>query len=207
MTAAFNLAQLANNLNTSGQLDATDGLTGLVANANLASSGTASSSTFLRGDRTWASVPQKLLQTVVSTTTTSTSYAYTSGWTSDLITATITANSTSNRIIVQFNLNGYMQLKSGAGDAPQYYRITRNGSVLAYYWGGNLSGNANAAYFMPSFSYIDTPPNTTAQTYAIQFGGRNDGDYWTLFVNSMPSTYRGNLQNMQTSMNCLEVAI
>jgi hypothetical protein len=54
MTQAFNLAQLANNLNTSGQLDATDGLSGLVTNANLASSGTASSTTFLRGDRTWA---------------------------------------------------------------------------------------------------------------------------------------------------------
>lgn len=54
MTQAFNLAQLANNLNTSGQLDATDGLTGLVTNANLASSGTASSTTFLRGDRVWA---------------------------------------------------------------------------------------------------------------------------------------------------------
>lgn len=57
MTAAFNLSQLANNLNSSGQLDATDGLTGLVANSNLASSGTASSSTFLRGDRSWQSVP------------------------------------------------------------------------------------------------------------------------------------------------------
>ena len=55
MTQAFNLSQLANNLNTSGQLDATDGLSGLVANANLASSGTADSTTFLRGDRTWAS--------------------------------------------------------------------------------------------------------------------------------------------------------
>lgn len=34
MTAAFNLSQLANNLNTSGQLDATDGLTGAVPVAN-----------------------------------------------------------------------------------------------------------------------------------------------------------------------------
>lgn len=34
MTAAFNLSQLANNLNTSGQLDATDGLTGAVPIAN-----------------------------------------------------------------------------------------------------------------------------------------------------------------------------
>lgn len=34
MTQAFNLAQLANNINTSGQLDATDGLTGSVPVAN-----------------------------------------------------------------------------------------------------------------------------------------------------------------------------
>jgi len=57
MTQAFNLAQLANNLNTSGQLDATDGLSGLVATANLAT-GSASSSTYLRGDQTWATISQ-----------------------------------------------------------------------------------------------------------------------------------------------------
>jgi hypothetical protein len=34
MTAAFNLSQLANNLNTTGQLDATDGLSGIVPVAN-----------------------------------------------------------------------------------------------------------------------------------------------------------------------------
>jgi len=34
MTQAFNLSQLANNLNTAGQLDATDGLTGAVPVAN-----------------------------------------------------------------------------------------------------------------------------------------------------------------------------
>jgi hypothetical protein len=34
MTQAFNLAQLANNLNTSGQLDATDGLSGSLPVAN-----------------------------------------------------------------------------------------------------------------------------------------------------------------------------
>ena len=78
MTQAFNLSQLANNLNTSGQLDATDGLTGAVPVANggtgatvastartnlglgtlatLSPSGTASSSTYLRGDNTWATV-------------------------------------------------------------------------------------------------------------------------------------------------------
>lgn len=69
MTQAFNLAQLANNLNTSGQLDATDGLTGLVANSNLASSGTASASTYLRGDRTWGSVAQNVVAYRASVTT------------------------------------------------------------------------------------------------------------------------------------------
>lgn len=35
MTQAFNLAQLANNINTSGQLDASDGLFGTIPTANL----------------------------------------------------------------------------------------------------------------------------------------------------------------------------
>lgn len=35
MTAAFNLSQLANNLNTSGQLDASDGLYGVIPSGNL----------------------------------------------------------------------------------------------------------------------------------------------------------------------------
>jgi hypothetical protein len=42
MTQAFNLAQLANNLNTSGQLDATDGLFGVLPRSN---GGTGSSAT------------------------------------------------------------------------------------------------------------------------------------------------------------------
>lgn len=46
MTQAFNLSQLANNLNSSGQLDATDGLTGAVPVAN---GGTGLTSTPLNG--------------------------------------------------------------------------------------------------------------------------------------------------------------
>jgi hypothetical protein len=44
MTQAFNLAQLANNLNTSGQLDATDGLTGALPIANGGTGQTSASS-------------------------------------------------------------------------------------------------------------------------------------------------------------------
>ncbi len=44
MTQAFNLSQLANNLNTSGQLDATDGLVGVLPQANGGTGATALSS-------------------------------------------------------------------------------------------------------------------------------------------------------------------
>lgn len=54
MTQAFNLAQLANNLNTSGQLDATDGLFGVIpiANGGTAVSGTPTNGQILIGNGT-----------------------------------------------------------------------------------------------------------------------------------------------------------
>jgi hypothetical protein len=55
MTQAFNLSQFANKLNSSGQADVTTALTGTIPTANLAS-GTANSTTYLRGDQTWATV-------------------------------------------------------------------------------------------------------------------------------------------------------
>lgn len=54
MTSAFNLSQLANKVNTSGQVDATTGLNGIVPVANLGT-GTPTSAKFLRGDGSWAS--------------------------------------------------------------------------------------------------------------------------------------------------------
>ena len=53
MTQAFNLGQLANNLNTSGQLDATDGLVGAVPIANGGTGATSASTA-----RTNLDVPQ-----------------------------------------------------------------------------------------------------------------------------------------------------
>lgn len=45
-------------------LEAADIASGVLATARLASSGTASSSTFLRGDQSWQAISQKVLQTV-----------------------------------------------------------------------------------------------------------------------------------------------
>lgn len=107
MTAAFNLAQLANNLNTSGQLDATDGLTGLVANANLASSGTASSSTYLRGDRTWQTLTQTVLRVESYSWATRTSLADPAGTFTTILSGTYTKQSASSTVIAMICLSAY----------------------------------------------------------------------------------------------------
>lgn len=58
MTQAFNLALFANNLNTSGQANATTSITGIVPTANLGT-GTANGSTFLAGDQTYKTIASR----------------------------------------------------------------------------------------------------------------------------------------------------
>lgn len=179
MTQAFNLAQLANNLNTSGQLDATDGLNGLVANANLASSGSASSSTYLRGDRVWSSLPAlgKILQ-VVQTTKTDT---FTAGNTGSFIDITgmsvnITPSSTSSRIFV-FTSIGICAAYGGGRERTAAFRIYRNSTsvldgqpsgnrigVLFRTGNNNTDGNHNNG---AGYSVIDSPNTTSTITYKL----------------------------------------
>ncbi len=173
MTAAFNLAQLANNLNTSGQLDATDGLVGLVTNANLASSGSASSSTYLRGDRTWASLPAlgKVLQ-VVQTSKTDT-YGTSAGTWQDItgLSVTITPSSSSSRILF------LAQIVSGQDTGNLWsMRLLRNGTPINIgdASGSKAQGLQNANYRdlnaenMTSPVFVDSPATTSACTYKIQ---------------------------------------
>lgn len=90
MTAAFNLAQLGNNVNTSGQVALSTGVSGTLAIANggtnattaatartnlglgtlatVTPSGTGSSSTWLRGDNAWATLPDPTTNQVLNAT-------------------------------------------------------------------------------------------------------------------------------------------
>ena len=167
MTQAFNLAQLANNLNTSGQLDATDGLSGLVTNANLASSGTASSNTFLRGDRAWEVPPQKIIQVVLTTTSTSTTNTSGSFQNATGVAASITLASASSSVLILIDSNILLQTTDNINSSG---RITRNGTPVATKTTlANYNVNAamnNLQNF--SFNYLDTP-GTTSVTYQFQF--------------------------------------
>lgn len=174
MTQAFNLAQLANNLNTSGQLDATDGLTGLVANANLASSGSPSSSTYLRGDRTWASLPGfgkvlQVVQTVKSDTfqTTSSSYVDITGY-----SVNITPSSTSSRILILGDLKATNMSTHWTGT-----QLLRNSTTIYVGTQAGFSGYTSTAYSASyidgvfgytGFTFLDSPSTTSAITYKVQ---------------------------------------
>lgn len=175
MTQAFNLAQLANNLNTSGQLDATDGLSGLVANSNLASSGTANSSSYLRGDRTWATLPGfgKILQ-VVQTARTDVgtgSGSSTPNTLSNFLSVSITPSSTSSRILILSSVS----LMTAANTDAAGCNLMRNGSSI---WIGDAAGSRmrnsmnvynsdNDNTMAITINYVDSPSTTSAITYAI----------------------------------------
>lgn len=176
MTQAFNLAQLANNLNTSGQLDATDGLSGLAANSNLASSGTASSSTYLRGDRTWSALPAlgKILQ-VVAVNKLDT-FSVSSQTFTDItgLSATITPASSSSRIFV------FASVAIGSSQDFAYIRLLRGATVIDV---GDAAGtrpqvtgafgaypNTAPIYNMSQVPvlFVDSPSTTSAVTYKFQ---------------------------------------
>jgi hypothetical protein len=189
MTAAFNLAQLANNLNTSGQLDATDGLVGLVTNANLASSGTAGSSTYLRGDRTWSSLPAlgKILQ-VVTVNKNDTFSLATQTWTDITgFSATITPSSASSKILI------LASVAIGASGDFAYVRLVRGATVIDVGNAASLRVQVTAALgcypnSTPGYqldqvpvTFVDSPATTSAVTYKFQM--RSGASTATVYIN------------------------
>jgi hypothetical protein len=175
MTQAFNLAQLANNLNTSGQLDGTDGLSGLVANANLASTGSASSSTYLRGDRTWSALPAlgKILQ-IVAVNKNDTFSNATQTWTDITgLSATITPSSTSSRILI------LASVAIGQSNDFAYIRLLRGATVIdvgdaagtrPQVTGGSIYPSTSPVYILTQVpvTFVDSPSTTSAVTYKFQ---------------------------------------
>jgi hypothetical protein len=170
MTQAFNLAQLANNLNTSGQLDGTDGLSGLIANSNLASSGTPSSSTFLRGDRTWGTVTQKVLQ--VQQTLCNWSYAGSTSTYTEMSTnlrVTMTPSSSSNLILYSISggrlsytspsVNARIQVQRSINGGSSWTAVHRFVQDLRY---------PNGTYGFPiSAQFLDSPGTAGSVMYSL----------------------------------------
>jgi hypothetical protein len=112
MTAAFNLSQFANNLNSSGQLDATDGLSGIIPVANGGTGlNTISSGQVLLGNGTssvTSVAPGTSGNALISNGST-----WQSGTIAKLSTASGSAPSYSARAWVNFNGTGTAAIRAG----------------------------------------------------------------------------------------------
>ena len=154
--------------------------TGSVGIGNLSATGTKDSTTFLRGDNTFA-VPSggKILQVVQTAktdtfTTSSTSFTDLTG-----LSVAITPSSTSSKVLVMVSSNtsnssgGYntlMKIVRGstdifigdsAGSRPQASSQTRD-------------GDTNASQTL-TFSFLDSPSTTSATTYKVQVKTQTSG--------------------------------
>jgi len=140
-----------------------------IALAKLSATGTASASTFLRGDNSWGSagaaagqVIQVLSatdQTVRSTTSTSFVTA------SNTLSVTITPSSASNKIFIIVDGGTY---SASATSFATIYRDSTNLGNGNFGMLTNYDGGVGVRIGL-SMSYLDSPSTTSATTYQVYF--------------------------------------
>ena len=135
--------------------------------AQLSATGTASSSTFLRGDNSWAAAGGgKILQVVSATSTTqtdttSTSYADCTG-----ITAAITPAATGSKVLVLISVNVTATGNQAVGEFKIVRTIGGSATDLFVFSQVNHLEHENANHFLQQ---LDSPSTTSAATYKLQF--------------------------------------
>ena len=140
--------------------------------------GTASSSTFLRGDYAWAEAGGGKIAQILSTTKTDT-FSTTSFTFVDVtgLTVTITPAATSSKIYVMLSI-------SGGGMEGFRYQLVRGSTAIAI--GTGSIGSRTAASGAGSnrnydelenacSNFLDSPSTTSATTYKIQVSAGNTG--------------------------------
>ena len=134
-----------------------------VSLAKLTATGTKDSTTFLRGDNTFAVPAGKILQVVTATDSTersTTSTSYVTG--SNTLSVSITPASTSNKILILVSFLGFQGFSNGNRGTWSLYRgstnLTTNGIMYNDY-------NASAVNVYIGYSYLDSPNTTSATTY------------------------------------------
>ena len=154
-------------------VDSSELVNGSVDLGHLSASGTASSSTFLRGDNSWvAAGGGKILQMQHMTTNSLQTFS-SSTYADSAITDTITCSSSSNSVMVMLSLN----LTKGSGTTTGAVRIneivgesvtdTRN---ITDIWGWNQTTFGGQI----GYNWISTPATTSAVTYTVQLASEQD---------------------------------
>jgi hypothetical protein len=166
MTVAYNLSQLANKVNTSGQLDASTGLVNALPaisgvnltnlNASNLASGTVPNARLTNGS---------VIQTVYGSASTVTSTRSASYVDATDCYVTITPTSATSKILVNFSVNA--QVDAYTTDGVQcVIQIVRNSTAL-----GNTAINGFGAVFSANLPlmFLDSPATTSSITYKVQF--------------------------------------
>ena len=146
----------------------------------LSASGTASASTFLRGDNAWAAAGGgKILQVTTNSYTTTATATDETVWSDSGITGSITPASTSNKVLIfavipcftsalsETYSSRMMQLAlcrgTGVGTVIHNCQFPMGRSLIA-----NSTVQASSVAFV-TLVYLDSPSTTSSQTYTIGY--------------------------------------
>lgn len=156
MTQAFNLSQLANNLNTSGQLDATDGLTGLVP---LANGGTGASNT----------VNTVVAGSGISVSTSGTQVTVSSSGGAGTVTSVATGNGLSGGTITT---SGTLIIACPTHNTVGSYAfiMTQGGNTVATF-GSNYSAGTNQGQFTAGAIRVNQDNNSFDWSWSNSLSG------------------------------------
>tara|TARA_R110000823_G_C15890231_1_gene495943 strand:- start:367 stop:948 length:582 start_codon:yes stop_codon:yes gene_type:complete len=149
----------------------------------LEATGTASASTFLRGDGAWAApiASGSVVQVVSTTLPTTFSMSGASFVEITGLTATITPTSTSSKILVavhlgrvapNINLGGTVAVRLMRG-ATVIGAGTPSGSQLATSFVSTGNQNGNYVHSSQSTQFLDSPNTASATTYSVQILGES----------------------------------